>query len=90
MWLYSGPLIGSCKDLCIICFVCLFFGIHSEVTHSHGFSRAVRQLRVITSRSDWFTGLSELFCDWSSDDITEKALLGYLISSQFIPNLVIF
>ena len=38
--------------------------IQSEVkpkpilTHSHAFSRALRQLHVITSSFDWFTGLS--------------------------------
>ena len=45
---------------------CYFF-IHSEVqpkrivTHSHAFSRALRQLPVITSSFDWFTVLSVSF-----------------------------
>jgi len=43
------------------------FFIQSEVkpkpivTHSHAFSRALRQLHVITLNFDWFTVLSVLF-----------------------------
>jgi len=37
------------------------------VTRSHAFSRALRQLHVITSGFDWFTGLSAYFVIGQSD-----------------------